>query len=502
MASRLSRHPLSECALAKAGRYTRTYMRRNYLALDLGAESGRAMLAHLDGHRLELSEIHRFLNTPVPLPTGLYWDTLRLFHEICQGICAAGKAVGELDGIGVDTWGVDFALLGPDGCLLENPRHYRDARTQEAMQQVFATIPREEIFRQTGIQFMNINSLYQLYAAERDAPHVLDAASKLLFMPDLFNYYLTGTFASERTIASTSQFYDPVKKGFATDLLRRLGIQAGFFAELIDPGLELGPVLPYVAECCGLDGEPHVYTVGSHDTASAVAAVPARPDENWCYISSGTWSLMGVELNEPMINDQALQANFTNEVGVEGTIRFLKNIPGLWVLQECRRTWAREGVEYSYAELMERARAAPPSVTTLDLEQFSEPGNYPQLINDHCRQTGQQPPADPGSVARVILYSIAVRYKQVLQTLEQILGRPLDVIYIVGGGSKNRLLNQLAADVTGRRVVAGPAEATAIGNVLMQALGSDAIDSLEELRTIVRQSFVVEEFQPETSLIS
>ena len=460
------------------------------------------MLATLDGHKLTLAELHRFANTPVPLPDGLYWDTLRLFHEICNGIRVAAKTTGNLDGIGVDSWGVDFALLGSDGCLLQNPRHYRDARTHGVMNEVFAAVPRTEIFRQTGIQFMDINSLYQLYAVRRDSPQVLDIASKLLFIPDLFNYFLTGASASERTVASTSQFYDPVKKTFATDMLRRLGIQGSFFAELIDPGTELGPVLPYVAESCGLDYEPCVYTVGSHDTASAVAAVPARSGENWCYISSGTWSLMGLELDSPIINDASLQANFTNEVGVQGTIRLLKNIPGLWVLQECRRAWAREGLEYSYADLMEQAAEVPASATLLDLEQFSAPGNYPQLIRDHCRQTDQESPGDPGSIVRVILSSIAARYKQVLETLEQITGRRIDVIHIVGGGSKNNLLNQLAADFTGRRVVAGPAEATAIGNALSQALGSGAIESLEELRAVVRQSFEVEQFQPRVALVA
>jgi rhamnulokinase len=471
-------------------------MSRSYLALDLGAESGRAMIANLTGGKVELAELHRFPNTPVRLPTGLYWDTLRLFHEMCEGIRAAAKTVESLDGIAVDTWGVDFGLLGADGSLLDNPRHYRDARNHGTFKEVFAKVPQREVFRQTGIQFMEINSLYQLHAIQRDSPQVLGNASHLLFMPDLFNYFLTGALASERTIASTSQFYNPVKKQFATDMLRALGIPGGFLGKLTDPGTELGPVLPYVAERCDLKQEALVYTTGSHDTASAVAAVPAPAGDDWCYISSGTWSLMGVELEQPVITDASLEANFTNEAGVENKIRFLKNIPGLWVLQECKRAWARAGEDYSYAELMDRAAAAKPSATVLDLDEFVSPGNHPRRIVEYCHKTGQEPPQDAGSVTRLILHSLAVRYKQVLEALEQLTGRQIKVIHIVGGGSRNALLNQLAADVTRRRVVAGPAEATAIGNALTQALGTGHIGSLEELRAMVRQSFEVEEFIP------
>jgi rhamnulokinase len=415
---------------------------------------------------------------------------------MCEGVRAASSHADELDGIGVDTWGVDFGLITASNCLLENPRHYRDARNVGASEEVFAIVPRAEIFRQTGIQFMEINSLYQLYVTQRETPELLDLTSKLLFMPDLFNFFLTGAAASERTIASTSQFYDPVNRCFTTDMLRQLGIHAGFLGEILDPGTELGPVLPQIAEHCGLKHDTSVFTVGSHDTASAVAAVPASRDDRWCFISSGTWSLMGVELESPLINDGSLDANYTNEVGVDNRIRFLKNIPGLWVLQECRRTWKRQGLEFSYAELLERAAAASPSATLLDLELFVAPGDYPQRIRDYALRTEQEVPEDPGSIARVILFSLAARYKQVLESLEQLTGRKLEVIHIVGGGSRNRLLNQLTADVTGRRVIAGPAEATAAGNALTQAMGTGEIGSLEELRAIVRQSFEVEEFRP------
>jgi rhamnulokinase len=470
--------------------------KRSYLALDLGAESGRAMLAHLADDRLELAELHRFPNIPVRLPSGLYWDTLRLFHEMCEGIAMAAKTVDQLDGIAVDTWGVDFGLLSEEGVLLDNPRHYRDARNNSAFTQVSEKLPRAEIFKNTGVQFMEINSLYQLFAAQRDTPKTFEKVSNLLFMPDLFNYFLTGVFRAERTIASTSQFYDPVKKQFATDMLRKIGLHAGFLAPLVDPGTDLGPVLPYIAERCDLKRETTVFATGSHDTASAVAAVPARAGENWCYISSGTWSLMGVELNDPVINDASLAANFTNEVGVQNRIRFLKNIPGLWVLQECKRAWAREGRDISYADLTASAAEAKPIATVLDLDEFASPGNHPQRIRDYCRKTGQEAPADVASTVRVTLHSLAVRYRQVLETLESLTGRKLEVIHIIGGGSRNSLLNQLTADVTGRRVLAGPAEATAAGNALTQAMGTGHIGSLEELRAVVRNSFKVEEFLP------
>jgi len=472
-------------------------MNRHYLALDLGAESGRAILAKLDNHRVELTELHRFLNTPVQLAGGLYWDTLRLFYEMCEGIRAASAATEDLDGVAIDTWGVDFGLIGPDGELLQNPRHYRDARTQGVAAEMFAIVPRAEIFHQTGVQFMDINSLYHLYALSRSSPEVLGIASKLLFMPDLFNYFLTGAPVSERTIASTSQFYDPCHKRFATDMLRKLGIGGGFFPELVSSGTELGPILPALADRCGLKHETPVYATASHDTAAAVAAVPAEHDD-WCYISSGTWSLMGVELDEPLINDASLDANFTNEVGVAGKIRFLKNIPGLWVLQECRRAWGRQGEEYSYAELMARAAAAKPTATVLDLDEFVSPGNHPQRICDYCRRTSQEIPDNPGSTTRVILQSLALRYKLVLETLERLTNRSIEVIHIVGGGSQIDLLNQLAADYTGRRVIAGPVEATAAGNALTQAMGAGDILSLRDLRAVVRRSFELTEFRPQT----
>ncbi len=470
-------------------------MSRRYLAIDLGAESGRTMLTTLADQKLELEELYRFPNTPVLLPTGLYWDTLRLFQEMCHGLKLAAQR-GKLDGIAVDTWGVDFGLLGPEGALIDNPRHYRDVRTQGLPEKLFKVVPREEVFRQTGIQFMELNSLYQLYAIQLQSPSLLKSAHKLLFMPDLFNYFLTGVQCSERTIASTSQFYNPVTQAFATDLLQQLGITAGFLTHLVDPGTHLGSLLPYVAEQTSLNIDTPVYAVGGHDTASAVTAVPAVGGSDWCYISSGTWSLMGVEIDGPIINDQSLRANFTNEVGVGGTIRFLKNIAGLWLIQECRRAWAKEGREYTYAELMDLASASEPVDAVIDPEAFYTPGNHPLRIQQHCRQTGQAVPEGVGGICRLILHSLAVSYQKTLESIEMLTGRKIRVIHIVGGGSRNRLLNQMAADVTGRRVVAGPAEATAAGNALTQALGAGDLHSLAEIRNIVQRSFAVEEFFP------
>ena len=490
---------MSPAGAQKNERYTLFRMSRRYVAFDLGAESGRAMLATLTDLKLDLQELNRFSNIPVQLPTGLYWDTLRLFHEMCQGLRIAAQHADRIDGIAVDTWGVDFGLLGADDALIENPRHYRDTRTHGLPEKLFEVIPKEEVFRETGIQFMELNSLYQLYAIHLSNPSLLEQATKLLFMPDLMSYFLTGTQVSERSIASTSQFYNPRTNEFATDMLRKLGITAGFLAPIVDPGTNLGPVLPYVTEQCGLHGDTAVYTTGGHDTACAVAAVPARGGDNWCYISSGTWSLMGVELDAPVINDDSLKANFTNEVGVAGKVRFLRNIAGLWLLQECRRAWAKQGDDYAYSDLMERAAAAKPLQTVLEPDAFYTPGNHPHRIAEYCRRTGQEVPDDVGSMCRVVLYSLAVRYKQVLQSLESLTGRSIEVIHIVGGGSRNRLLNQLAADVTGRVVVAGPAEATAAGNALTQAMGAGDVTTLEELREIVRRSFEVELFMPEGS---
>ena len=465
---------------------------RHYLAFDLGAESGRAILGTLSADSLAIEELHRFPNTPVRVFSALYWDTLRLWHEIQQGLAAAARD-RELAGIGVDTWGVDFGLIGSDGALVDNPRHYRDARNNGMMEKLFETVPRAEVFAHTGLQFMQFNTLFQLYSMKLAGSPALDAARTLLMMPDLFNYWMTGVARCELTIASTSQLYNPCTRQWAAPLLARLGLPVSILPEIAQPGAALGPLLP--ALWTGRGPAPIVYATACHDTGSAVAAVPGR-GADWCYISSGTWSLMGVELDQPVINEKALELTLTNEIGAAGKTRLLKNIAGLWLLQECRRAWMAEGAEYSYPDLARMAAEARPFAAIIDPDAFLEPGDLPRKIAAHCRTTGQQPPATPGEFARSILESLALRYRQVLESLEALLGRRINVIHIVGGGSRNTVLNQFVADATGRTVVAGPGEATAIGNVLVQAMGSGDIGSLADARELVRRSFPVETVEP------
>jgi rhamnulokinase len=470
---------------------------QRYLAFDLGAESGRAMLGTLSADRLSIEELHRFPNTPVRVFEALYWDVLRLWHEIQRGLAIAGRERKfSLAGIGIDTWGVDFALLGADGELAGNPRHYRDARTHGVPEKVFAIVPREEVFAQTGIQFMQINSLYQFYALKLAGSPALACARTLLFTPDLLNYWLTGVARSELTIASTSQFCNPRTRTWAIDLLERLGLPTRILPEIVEPGTLLGPLLACVAEPAGLDAVP-VYATGCHDTASAVAAVPAE-GRDWCYISSGTWSLMGAELDEPIVNERALAENLTNEIGAAGKIRFLKNIAGLWLLQECRRAWAKEGTDYGYDELTHLALETEPlrSLVNPNSPRLARPEEMPRKIREECEAQGEPIPTTPGQVTRCILESLALTYRVTFEQLQQLTGRTLKRLHIVGGGSQSNLLNQAAADAIGCTVIAGPVEATAIGNLLVQAIALKDIPSLAALRRTVRDSFPVTTYLP------
>ncbi len=472
----------------------------NFLAFDLGAESGRAILGQFDGERLQLSEVRRFPNGPVRLPDGLHWDVLRLWTEIKRGLAlAAQECDADLSGIGLDTWGVDFGLLDRDGALVSNPYHYRDGRTDCMIEEACRRVPREEIFEQTGIQFVQINSLYQLLSMVVSNSPALDIAETFLAMPDLFNYWLTGRKVCEFSIATTTQCYDPRQGDWAIPLLERLGVPTHIFPEIVPPGTVLGELLPSVVEdvnVAGLSGLP-VIAPACHDTGCAVAAVPAEGSD-FVYISSGTWSLMGAELPEPVINEQSLAFNLTNEGGVGGPFRLLKNITGLWLVQECRRTWARQGEEFSYADLTQMAAQADPlqSVIDSDCGEFLKPGDMPARIRAFCQGTGQPVPQSKGAVVRCALESLALKYRWVLERLEEILGRRLEPIHIVGGGTKNQLLNQFTADVTGRRVVTGPIEATAAGNVITQAMTLGHIGSLAEGRRIVRNSFDVATYEP------
>ncbi len=471
-------------------------MDKKLLAFDLGAESGRGVLGLLDGQRLRLELVHRFANGPVRTLETLHWDVLRLYAEMLTTLRRCAADHGGIDSLGVDTWGVDFALLGRGDVLLGNPRHYRDPHTDGILEIAFARVPREEIFRQTGLQFMRFNTLFQLIAMQRDKSPLLDMAETLLMMPDLFHFFFTGIKANEFTDASTTQMYDPTTKGWAFGLVKALGLPQHILGTIVAPGTVLGRLRPAVAADTGVHAVP-VIAPASHDTGSAVAAVPAQ-GAAWAYISSGTWSLMGVELETPLINDDALRYNFTNEGGVGGTIRFLKNIMGLWLVQECRRTWDRGGQSYSYEDLARRAEAAPPFISLIDPDHasFILPPDMPVALADFCRRTGQPAPVEPGAVIRCTLESLALRYRWVLQRLEELLGRRLDVIHVVGGGSQNELLCQFTADACNRPILAGAVEATAIGNVLVQALGLRLLGSLADAREIVRRSFDVRSYTP------
>lgn len=470
---------------------------RVFLAVDLGAESGRIVAGHLDEGRVSLEEVHRFPNGPVTVRGSLFWDILDLWRNIKVGLAKAAVAFGDrISGIGLDTWGVDFGLLARDGSLLGNPYHYRDSRTNGMMEAAFAKVPREEIFARTGIQFMQLNSLYQLVAmVEADSP-ILGIADRFLNIPDLLNYWLSGRMVSEFSIATTTQCYDPRAGDWAWEMLEKLGIPTAIFGEIVPPGTVLGPLSNDVAEETGLTGVP-VVAPATHDTGSAVAAVPMDP-ENAIYLSSGTWSLMGIEVKEPVINERMLAYNLTNEGGVEGTFRLLKNIMGLWLVQECRRQWQHEGEEYSYSEMVDMAAAAPPfgSLVYPGDVRFLPPGDMPGRIRDFCRETGQRVPETKGEILRTALESLALEYRWVAERLDEVAGRHLETIHIIGGGSKNVLLDQLAADATGRVVITGPVEATALGNVLVQAIALGFLGSVAEGREVIRRSFDLRVFEP------
>ena len=470
---------------------------RNLLAFDLGAESGRALLGRFDGNRLTLEEKHRFANPNGRLNGHLQWNFLAQWEELKVGLRKTAAAETSIDAIGVDTWGVDFGFLDRNGDLLANPFMYRDGQTAGMLDKAFAKVPRERIFEATGVQFMQINSLYQLMAMAERKSSILDAAQTLLFVPDLFNYFFTGERAAEFSIATTSQMYDPRKRAWATDMLTALCVPTHFLPKIVPSGTRLGDLRTDIASECGTKSSVPVIAPGCHDTASAVAAVPATGDD-WCYISSGTWSLMGVEIPSPIINERSLALNYTNEGGVSGDIRFLKNIMGLWLVQECRRQWLKDGHDYNYAHLTQMATAAKPFAAVIDPDHapFIAPGQMPDKIAAFCRKTGQTAPASPGETVRTCLESLALTYRKTIEGLEDVLGRRIAVIHIVGGGTQNELLNQMTADACNRPVVAGPVEATAIGNMLVTAIALGDIKNLGEGRAIVKASFDVKRYEP------
>jgi rhamnulokinase len=474
-----------------------------YLAIDVGAESGRVIAGVWNGRNLWLEEMHRFANGPVALGGTIRWDVLRLWSEIQHGLALAEKKFGgQIVSIGADTWGVDFVFLNRQDEILGQPYHYRDARTHGLMTQAFKKISRAEIFAQSGLQFMEINSLYQLLAWQKHSPEILDAADTLLFMPDFFHWCLCGAKKSEFTIASTSQFVHPLRRNWSLPLLNQLGLPVHFLPKIVPPGTELGTIRKSLAGSIGLAGVK-VVAPPSHDTASAIAGVPTASTgrANWAYISSGTWSLMGVELKQAALSLRALEFNMTNEGGLDGAYLLMKNIMGLWLVQQCKRSFDVAGRKHDYAQLVQMAVKAKPlrSLVNLNDTRFLNPPDMPKTIQEFCRETKQPVPKTDGELIRCCYESLALKYRETLGSLEELTGNKIEVIHIVGGGSQNKLLNQFTADACRRPVIAGPVEATAMGNLLTQIRASGELASLAEMREVVSESSGVMRYEPATA---
>ena len=472
----------------------------NFLGFDFGASSGRAMLGVFDGERVELRELHRFLNEPVELAGRFTWDVPRLFFEMKQALNKASKEGLRIDAIGIDTWGVDFVLLDKNGHLVGLPVHYRDRRTDGVMEKAFAVMPREELFRHTGIAFNQYNTLYQLDAMKLEGDPTLEAAEHLLMTPDLLAYLLTGRMGAEYTIASTSQLLDPFRRDWDFDLIDRFGLPRRLFLPIQMPGAVRGTLLPEIARECGVSEIP-VIAVTSHDTTSAVAAIPVS-DPDFAYISSGTWSLLGAELSTPLCEPGVMNANYTNEGGVGGSIRLLKNIMGLWIIQECKREWDRRSDAVSFSQIVEMAGKAEPFIAFIDVDDpcFLAPNDMPARIQEYCRKTGQRVPASRGEIARVVYENLALKYRWAIERLENdMLKKRVNALHIVGGGSKNEMLNRFTADAINRAVIAGPDEGTVIGNVLVQAMGVGALKDVAALRRVVEASFPTRRLEPENA---
>ena len=479
-----------------------------YLAVDLGAESGRVIAGLFDGERVRLDELHRFSNGPVTVADSLRWDVLRLWSEIQTGLAkAAAKYGSSIISVGVDTWGVDYVLLSKTGEMLGQPYCYRDARTRGHMEAAFGRVSRQEIFAQTGLQFMEINSLFQLLAFQRTNQPLFDLADKFLMMPDFFHWLLSGSQVVEFTNATTSQCFHATNRTWAYDLLRKFELPTQMFPEVVGPGTKLGRLRESVAQRTNL-GKIDVVAPATHDTGAAVAAVPTHHTgrANWAYISSGTWSLMGLEVPNAVLTPRALECNVTNEGGIDGTYRLLKNIMGLWLVQECRRSFERssasrerERPEMDYASLINLAQAAPPfrSLVDPDAGDFLAPADMPAALREWCQKTGQPIPDSAGPLIRCCLESLALKYRMVLGWMEELSGERVEVIHIVGGGTQNEVLNQFTANATGRPVVTGPVEATALGNVLMQARTSGHVRTLAEIREVVRASSTLKRYEPQ-----
>lgn len=469
---------------------------KKVLAVDLGASSGRGIIGGFDGEKITLEEIHRFSNDPVMTAGGFFWDTYRLLHEIKTAILKSAES-GGCATVGIDTWGVDYGYLDKSGVLLSTPYHYRDARTADIQPYVFENIASlSEIYGVTGIQSLNFNTLYQMAADLRDRPWIVENADKMLFIPDLLGYLLTGKMQTEYTIASTGAVIDAEKRVYAEELLAKFRIPRRLFCDVVEAGTELGGLLPFMEEETGNTGVK-VVKVASHDTASAVLSVPSV-DEDFLYISSGTWSLMGTESKTPLITDASMKYQFTNEGGVCGTYRILKNIMGLWLEQESRRQWIREGTKYTFDELSEMALASKPHQSLIDPDDdsFQTAGNMPRRICEYCKKTGQHVPENVGEIVRCIFDSLALKYRWVAERLEEMTGKTYPVINIVGGGVKEEMLSRFTANASHKTVVAGPVEATALGNIAMQLIAAGEIADVREARRIIRSSFDVKEYAP------
>ena len=466
------------------------------LAIDLGASSGRGIVGGFDGKKLTLRENHRFSNDPVITNGRMYWDILRIFHEIKQSITKTVLEKDNVSSIGIDTWGVDYALLDAKGRMLANPMHYRDTRTEDIVPFVEKYFSMDELYNRAGIQRINFNTIFQLAADLRDDPEMLARADRMLNIPDLLNYFLTGKMANEYTVLSTGALLDANTREYAFDLLDKLALPRRLFGEIVQPGYAVGKLLPQVQGETG-KCDATVLTVASHDTASAVIAVPTQ-EEDFIYISSGTWSLMGTELKSPLISQKSNELNLTNEGGAMGTIRFLKNIMGLWIIQESRRQWKREGNEYSFAQMEAWAKECKPfrSLINPDYVSFATPGNMPEKIREYCRMTNQPVPETVGEVVRCIYESLALKYRMTAESIETLMGRKAKVIHVVGGGTKDKFLSQMTADACGVPVAAGPEEATAIGNLMMQAIAVGEVANLSQAREIVANSFELKKYEP------
>jgi rhamnulokinase len=467
-----------------------------YLAFDIGAGSGRAIVGTLDGCKVTLEEIHRFPNEMILRDGHYYWEINRLFEELMTGLRLCVRKHNIIPAsIGIDTWGVDFGLLDGNNQLIGNPFAYRDSLTEEAMEQVFKVIRPKELYARTGIQFMRFNTLFQLWALKKKFPNLLLQADKLLFMPDLLGYLFTGNVFSEYTIASTSQMLNPKTRNWYPDLLMRLGLPIHVLDDIVEPGTQIGTLKPEILSELGINSIS-VVAVGAHDTASAIAAIPAE-GKNWAYISSGTWSLMGIEIDEPILTEESFKFLFTNEGGVGKKIRYLKNITGLWLLQECKKVWDKEEV-VPYAELISRCKKVKAfrSIVDPDDPLFMNPENMPAAIREYCLKTGQEAPESMGEFGRCIFESLAMKYRNVLDQLRQVSPHPIEKIHMIGGGSLNTLLCQFTADATGLPVVAGPAEATALGNILVQIACQEGLTGLETLRAYSLNSVQTITYEP------